>query len=96
MKFKKLLAIALITTPLLTACSTGNKNANSVARTFKHAIIKLPDDTIIKGNVKEWTYRHSDTFQITLEENNPRRRQRDIRRSCVRLRPLQRLERNDS
>ena len=68
MKFKKLLTIALIATPLLTACSTGNKNANSVARTFKHAIIKLPDDTIIKGNVKEWTYRHSDTFQITLED----------------------------
>lgn len=68
MKFKKLLTIALIVAPLLTACSAGNRNANSVARTFKHAIIKLPDDTIIKGNVKEWTYRHSDTFQITLED----------------------------
>lgn len=68
MKFKKLLTIALITTPLLTACSTGNRNANGVAHTLKHAIIKLPDDTIIKGNVKEWTYHHSDTFQITLED----------------------------
>lgn len=70
MKFKKLLAIALITTPLLTACSTGNKNANSVARTFKHAIIKLPDNTIIKGDVKKWARQsETDTVRVTLEDN---------------------------
>lgn len=51
MKFKKLLTIALIATPLLTAC--GNKDVLGTTYTFKHAIIKLPDNTIIKGDVKK-------------------------------------------
>ena len=68
MKFKKLLTIALIATPLLTAC--GNKDVLGTTYTFKHAIIKLPDNAIIKGDVKKWARQsETDTVRVTLEDN---------------------------
>lgn len=68
MKFKKLLTIALIAAPLLTACS--NKNVLGTTYTFKHAIIKLPNNTIIKGDVKKWARQsETNTVRVTLEDN---------------------------
>ena len=68
MKFKKLLTIALIATPLLTAC--GNKDVLGTTYTFKHAITKLPDNTIIKGDVQKWARQaETDTVRVTLEDN---------------------------
>lgn len=56
-KFKKLLLL-----PLLTAC---NKDIFSLTYTFNHAKIKIPDGTLIDGEVKEWA-RESNTDSISI------------------------------
>lgn len=55
---KKLILLSLLFVPLLTAC--GNKDILGMTYTFKYATVKLPDGTLIDGEVKEWA-RSSDT-----------------------------------
>lgn len=68
MKLKKLLIIALMATPFLVAC--GNKDILGTTYTFKHAMIKLPDGTLIKGDVDMWARQDStDTIRITFKDS---------------------------
>lgn len=49
-KYKKLFLITLLFIPLLASC--GNKDILGTTYTFKYATIKLPDGSIIDGEVK--------------------------------------------
>jgi lipoprotein len=60
---KKLILLALLFIPLLTAC--GNKDILGMTYTFKYATVKLPDGTLIDGEVKEWA-RSSDTDSVRV------------------------------
>ena len=52
-KAKRLLLLStLLVAPLLTSC--GNKDILDLTYTFDYAQVKLPDGTIIDGQVKEW------------------------------------------
>lgn len=64
---KKLILITLLFIPLLTAC--GNKDILGTTYTFKYATVKLPDGTIIDGEVKEWA-RKSDTDSVRVTFTN--------------------------
>lgn len=60
---KKLILLSLLFVPLLTAC--GNKDILGMTYTFKYATVKLPDGTLIDGEVKEWA-RSSDTDSVRV------------------------------
>ena len=60
---KKLILIMLLFPPLLTAC--GNKDILGMTYTFKYATVKLPDGTLVDGEVKEWA-RNSDTDSVRV------------------------------
>ena len=60
---KKLILLSLLFVPLLTAC--GNKDILGMTYTFKYATVKLPDGTLIDGEVKEWA-RNSDTDSVRV------------------------------
>lgn len=64
---KKLILIALLFLPLLTACGNKGKDLAGVTYTFKYATVKLPDGTFIDGEVKEWTHRpNTDSVSVTF------------------------------
>lgn len=60
---KKLILLSLLFVPLLTAC--GNKDILGMTYTFKYATVKLPDGTLIDGEVKEWA-RSPDTDSVRV------------------------------
>lgn len=60
---KKLILLSLLFVPLFTAC--GNKDILGMTYTFKYATVKLPDGTLIDGEVKEWA-RSSDTDSVRV------------------------------
>lgn len=65
-KFKKLFLLILLL-PLLTAC--GNKDVLGLTYTFNHATVKLPDGTIISGDVEEWARNSkSDSVRVTFKD----------------------------
>ena len=64
---KKLILLTLLFVPLLTAC--GNKDILGMTYTVKYATVKLPDGTIIDGEVKEWA-RNSETDSVRVTFTN--------------------------
>ena len=62
-KIKTLILLTLLCAPLLTAC--GNKDILCMTYTFKYAKVKLPDGTILDGEVKEWA-RNTETDSVRV------------------------------
>ena len=67
-KAKQLLLLStLLVVPLLTAC--GNKDILGLTYTFEYAQVKLPDGTIIDGQVKEWARNEkTDSIRVTFND----------------------------
>ncbi len=62
-KYKKLILLTLLFIPILTSC--GNKDILGMTYTFKYATVRLPDGTIVNGEVKEWA-RNSETDSVRV------------------------------
>ena len=57
----------LLVVPMLTAC--GNKDILGLTYTFEYAQVKLPDGTIIDGQVKEWAREEkTDSIRVTFKD----------------------------
>lgn len=68
-KAKRLLLLlsTLLIVPLFTAC--GNKDILGLTYTFEYAQVKLPDGTIIEGQVKEWAREDkTDSIRVTFKD----------------------------
>lgn len=64
-----LLLITIVMVLSLTAC--GNKTLLDTTYIFDEAIIRLPDGSVISGEVTTWTdYEDGDSLQITLKDGN--------------------------
>lgn len=62
-----LLLFTLLVVPLFTAC--GNKDILGLTYTFDYASVKLPDGTIIDGQVKEWAREDkTDSIRVTFKD----------------------------
>ena len=72
MNYIKKIALLLITIAMtLSLCGCGNKTLLDTTYTFDEAIIRLPDGSIISGEVTTWTdYEDGDSLQITLKDGN--------------------------
>lgn len=67
-KFKQLALIALVTVPMLAAC--GNKDVLGTTYTFNYATVKLPDGTLVDGEVEAWAREErADTIRVTFSDN---------------------------
>lgn len=65
-KFKKLFLLTLLLLPLLTAC---NKDIFGLTYTFNHATVKLPDGTLVNGDIQEWAREsNTDSIRITFKD----------------------------
>ena len=66
------IALLLITIVMtLSLCACGNKTLLDTTYTFDEAIIRLPDGSVISGEVTTWTdYEDGDSLQITLKNGN--------------------------
>ena len=59
-------ALAIVLCGALTGC--GNKDMWDTVRTFDEAILRLADDTIVRGKVQSWTdYEDGDQIQVKIE-----------------------------
>lgn len=66
-KVKRLLLLAILVVPLLVSC--GNKDILGLTYTFEYASVKLPDGTIIDGQVKEWAREDkTDSIRVTFKD----------------------------
>ena len=67
-KAKRLLLLAiLLVVPLLASC--GNKDILGLTYTFEYASVKLPDGTIVNGQVKEWAREDkTDSIRVTFKD----------------------------
>ena len=72
MNYIKKIALLLTTVIMtLSLCACGNKTLLDTTYTFDEAIIRLPDDSIVSGEVTTWTdYEDGDSLQITLKNGN--------------------------
>ena len=72
MNYIKKIALLLITIAMaLSLCACGNKTLLDTTYTFDEAIIRLPDGSIVSGEVTTWTdYEDGDSLQITLKDGN--------------------------
>lgn len=72
MNMIKKIALLLITIAMaLSLCACGNKTLLDTTYTFDEAIIRLPDGSVISGEVTAWTdYEDGDSLQITLKDGN--------------------------
>ena len=72
MNYIKKIALLLITIAMaLSLCACGNKTLLDTTYTFDEAIIRLPDGSVISGEVTTWTdYEDGDSLQITLKVGN--------------------------
>ena len=72
MNYIKKIALLLTTIVMvLSLCACGNKILLDTTYTFDEAIIRLPDGTVISGEVTTWTdYEDGDSLQITLKDGN--------------------------
>ena len=66
---KQLLVLfTLLIVPLLASC--GNKDILGLTYTFEYASVKLPDGTIIDGQVKEWAREDkTDSIRVTFKDD---------------------------
>lgn len=63
-----LLLFTLLIAPLLASC--GNKDILGLTYTFEYASVKLPDGTIIDGQVKEWAREDkTDSIRVTFKDD---------------------------
>lgn len=59
-------ALAIVLCGALTGC--GNKDMWDTVYTFDEAIVRLADDTIVRGKVQSWTdYEDGDQIQIKID-----------------------------
>lgn len=59
-------ALAIVLSGVLTGC--GNKDMWDTVRTFDEAILRLADDTIVRGKVQSWTdYEDGDQIQVKID-----------------------------
>ena len=59
-------ALAIVLSGVLTGC--GNKDMWDTVRTFDEAIVRLADDTIVRGKVQSWTdYEDGDQIQVKID-----------------------------
>lgn len=59
-------ALAIVLCGTLTGC--GNKDMWDTVYTFDEAIVRLADDTIVRGKVQSWTdYEDGDQIQIKID-----------------------------
>lgn len=67
-KAKRLLLLStLLAVPLLASC--GNKDIFNMTYTFEYASVKLPDGTIIDGQVEEWARSDkTDSIRVTFKD----------------------------
>ena len=72
MNYIKKIALLLTTVIMtLSLCACGNKALVDTTYTFDEAIIRLPDGSIVSGEVTTWTdYEDGDSLQITLKDGN--------------------------
>ena len=72
MNYIKKIALLLTTVIMtLSLCACGNKTLLDTTYTFDEAIIRLPDGSVISGEVTTWTdYEDGDSLQITLKDGN--------------------------
>lgn len=62
-----LLLVILMMVPLLASC--GNKDILGLTYTFEYASVKLPDGTIIDGEVQEWAREDkTDSIRVTFKD----------------------------
>ena len=62
-----LLLFTLLIVPLLASC--GNKDILGLTYTFEYASVKLPDGTIIDGEVREWAREDkTDSIRVTFKD----------------------------
>lgn len=68
---KKIILLLTTIVMVLSLCACGNKILLDTTYTFDEAIIRLPDGTVISGEVTTWTdYEDGDSLQITLKDGN--------------------------
>lgn len=69
--FKKITLLLITIAMTLSLCACGNKILLDTTYTFDEAIIRLPDGSVISGEVTTWTdYEDGDSLQITLKDGN--------------------------
>lgn len=65
---KKIGLIALLVVLCGSLCACGNKDMWDTIYTFDEAIVRLADDTIVRGKVQSWTdYEDGDQIQIKID-----------------------------
>lgn len=66
MKKKLLLMGVLAATATTPSC--GNKDVFDTVYTYDRAIVRLPDDTVVEGDLYSWTdYADGDQIQVTVD-----------------------------
>ena len=71
MNIKKIALLLITIAMTLSLCACGNKTLLDTTYTFDEAIIRLPDGSVISGEVTTWTdYEDGDSLQITLKDGN--------------------------
>lgn len=62
-----LLLFTLLIVPVLASC--GNKDILNLTYTFEYASVRLPDGTIIDGQVEEWARSDkTDSIRVTFKD----------------------------
>ena len=69
--FKKIILLLTTVVMILSLCACGNKTLLDTTYTFNEAIIRLPDGSVISGEVTTWTDNEDgDSLQINLKDGN--------------------------
>ena len=69
--FKKIILLLTTVIMILSLAACGNKTLLDTTYTFDEAIIRLPDGSVISGEITTWTdYEDGDSLQITLKNGN--------------------------
>lgn len=64
---KKIISIVMCLVLVLSLSSCGNKNLLDFTYTFNHAILSLPDGSIVEGQVESWKdFEDGDQIQVKI------------------------------
>ena len=63
---KKIVFAAVLTTMMLVGC---NKQIIDFTYSYKYAIIKMPDGSIVEGEVQSWADYEGEQLQIVIDGN---------------------------